>query len=246
MLPTSAARDGHALCVGGVVAVITALAREAGPLEMPHLPGTAHTLGGRGRHQTVECGNAIRLERLQSPAERVIMAMRGVDHHGRQRARGRFGLETPRHQLEVLVHPAEAGEAPRVHGIARGDEPPFWRVSGGTVHDLTKAEGLAPTRDKAQMVKDVTPIRGWHGILLSRGDLIGPSKFRNWRRVLRNVGYSATELELWLHLPQASALNLARHQRGEALAASAPRDAVAVNAVEGEDVTKPDDPQNGP
>ena len=64
MIPTIATRDVHDLFVGGVVAVIAALDMEAGTIEMHKLRGKAQTLGCRGRDQTVEFGDAIRLERI--------------------------------------------------------------------------------------------------------------------------------------------------------------------------------------
>ena len=102
------------------------------------------------------------------------MAMRGFDQPGCQESRGRCVRETPRDQRAWLVHTAEAVEHHRLHGIARGHDPRVWLVSGGPIHDLTHAECIEPTRDQAYMVEELTPIGGWHGLLLSRGDAPNP------------------------------------------------------------------------
>jgi hypothetical protein len=151
LIPPIAAREVHDPFVGGMVAVIAAIAMEAGTIARRQARGKAPTLGSRGRHQTVACGDAIIIERIQSPPERLIMERLGVDQQGCQESRWRLVLEKPRPEREWLVHTAKAVEDHRLHGIARGHEPRCWRVPGGTVNDLTNAEGIAHTRDQAQM-----------------------------------------------------------------------------------------------
>jgi antitoxin HigA-1 len=51
--------------------------------------------------------------------------------------------------------------------------------------------------------------------------------------------------QLWLNLQQAYNLDLSWQRLGEELEAVEPRVQVAVNAVEVEDMAKPDDPQDG-
>jgi hypothetical protein len=79
MSPTLAARDVHDVCVGGGVAVIAAIARATGALERRNARGKAQTLGSRGRHAAIESGDAIIIERLESPTERIIMQLRGFN-----------------------------------------------------------------------------------------------------------------------------------------------------------------------
>lgn len=174
MLPTIAARAVHDLCVGGIVAVVAAIDMATGAIEMREARDTPQTLGGRGRNETVECGNAIIIARISRPAEGVIMEMLRFDHQGGQESRGRFVLEQPLHPRAVLVHTAEAVQDHGFDGIARGHDPRCWLVSGRAVHDLTYAEGIEHTRDKAPMVEELTPIGVWHGVLLSRGDSTDP------------------------------------------------------------------------
>jgi hypothetical protein len=76
----------------------------------------------------------------------------------------------------LLVPNAEAVEAQCFHSIARGHDPRFWLVSGGSVHDLANAECIAPRRNTAQMVSDLTPVGMWHGVLRSRGAFYRPLK----------------------------------------------------------------------
>jgi len=140
------------LFVGGMVTVLAAIARETGAIEMRQAGGKAQTRGRRGRHETGACGDAIIIERLYSPAEEIIIERLGFDQHGCQESREGFVREKPRHQIEWLVHQAEAVEDNRVDDIARGHEPRVWMWSGYAVNDLTHAECLAPTRDKAHMV----------------------------------------------------------------------------------------------
>ena len=64
MIPNIAAREVHDLFVGGVVAVIAAIDMEAGAIEMHKARGKAQPLGSRGRNETLECGDAIRIERI--------------------------------------------------------------------------------------------------------------------------------------------------------------------------------------
>jgi len=174
MIPTIATRAVHDLCVGGVVAGLAAIDREAGTIERHTLRGQAQTLGGRGRQPTVEGGDAISLERIERPAARIIIARLGCDQPGSQEARGRFVLEQPRHQITWWGHHAEAVADHRVNGLARGHDPRVWRASGGTVNDLTHAECIEHTRDQAHMVADWTPIGLWPGLPLSRGEAIDP------------------------------------------------------------------------
>jgi hypothetical protein len=151
-IPTLAARAGHDRCVGGMLAVVAALAMQTGAIERRNARGKAPPLGRRGRHAPVACGAALRLARLSSPAEGLIIAMLGFDPPGCQESRSRLVLEQPGPQLAWLVHNAEAVEDHRCDGIARGHEARVWMVSGGAVHDLTHAECSEPTRDKAHMV----------------------------------------------------------------------------------------------
>jgi hypothetical protein len=64
MIPTLAARAVHDGFVGGMVAVIAAIDMEAGAIEMRKARGQAQTLGSRGRNETIEFGDAIRIERI--------------------------------------------------------------------------------------------------------------------------------------------------------------------------------------
>ena len=107
---------------------------------------------GRGRHEAREGGDVIGIERIQGTAQRLIIEMVGCDQHGCSESRYRCIREQPRDQRKLLVHQAEAVEDHRFDGIARGHDPRLWMVSGRAVNDLTYAEFIEHTRDKAQMV----------------------------------------------------------------------------------------------
>jgi hypothetical protein len=64
MIPPLAAREVPDRFVGGVVAVIAAIHMEAGAIERHNVRGKASTRGRRGRHETIACGDARRIERL--------------------------------------------------------------------------------------------------------------------------------------------------------------------------------------
>ena len=81
MIPTIAARAVHDLSAGGMVAVRAAMDRCAGSIDRHQARGKAQTLGSRGHHETIEFGDAIIIERLESQAERISMKRR------RERAR---------------------------------------------------------------------------------------------------------------------------------------------------------------
>lgn len=161
MLPTRAARDVHALVVGGVVAGIAAIDRAAGALARRQARGQASTLGSRGRHATLEGGEAIRLQRIQGPTARVSMQLLGVNPIGRQESSARVILEHPRHQVEWLVHTAEAGEDHRVDGMAGGDEAQLRVLLRRLVHDVADATCVTHACDEAQMIQDWAAVAVW-------------------------------------------------------------------------------------
>ena len=106
----------------------------------------------------------------------------GVDQPGRQESRARCIREKPRHEIEWLVHTAEAVEHHRFDGVARAHHPRVWIVWGRSVHDLTDAECIEPARDKAKMIEDLTPIKVWPGVLLPKGDATDLPKLLNLAR----------------------------------------------------------------
>jgi len=168
LIPPLAARAVHDLCVGGVVAVRAAIARAAGAIERHQVRGQAYTRGRGGRHATVEVGDAIRIERIERPAERSIMELLGVKQPRRQASRERLILAKPRHQGAWLGHNAAAVEDHRVDGMARGDDPHLRVVLGRLVHDVAKAECVQHAGDAAQMSQDLAAVAvlSVHGALL--------------------------------------------------------------------------------
>jgi hypothetical protein len=77
-------------------------------------------------------------------------------------------LEKLGHQLELLVHTAEAVEDHRFDGMARGHNAELRVWLGGVVNDLPNAEFFKHTCDEAPMVQDVATVDGLsvHGDLL--------------------------------------------------------------------------------
>jgi hypothetical protein len=160
MLPTLAAHEVHDLCIGGMVTVRAALDREAGALERRNVRGQAQTRGSRGRPATIEGGDAIIIERLYRPPERLSMQRLGCKHAGRQESSARCILEQSRSQVEVLVHTAEAVEDQRFDRMASGDEAHRRGVRGRVGHDFSAATCVNQAGDEAQMLQVLAAVAG--------------------------------------------------------------------------------------
>jgi hypothetical protein len=80
--------------------------------------------------------------------------MFGFNQAGRQESRGRVILEKPRHQVQLLVHKAEAVEDHRVDGMAGGDEAHLRVLLGRLVNDFSDAKFVKHACDEAQMIQD--------------------------------------------------------------------------------------------
>jgi hypothetical protein len=86
--------------------------------------------------------------------------MLGFNHAGRQESSGRLILEKPRHQVELLVHKAEAVEDHRFDGMAGGDDAHLGVLLGRLVNDLSDAKFVKHARDEAQMIQDLAAVDG--------------------------------------------------------------------------------------
>jgi hypothetical protein len=158
LIPTIAARAVPDWVGGRIGAGIATFAREAGARAMRHAWAKTQTHGSRGRHQTVEGGEALSRERLPSPPERSIRQRLGVNQARRWAARARLILAQPRHQGAWLVSQAEAVEDRRVDGTAGGDKVPLRVVLGRVVDDFSEAKFVKQACDEAPMIQDLAAV----------------------------------------------------------------------------------------
>ena len=129
---------------------------------------TEASRGGR-RHKTGECRDAMGIERIPGPSQRLIMEGLGVDA-GRQEPRGWLRLENVRDKGEWVVHEAQPVEP---HGVDRRpccDETPFRVLWGRSVHEVATAERVQHRGHESQMIEDVTPADVSHRGLRSGGE----------------------------------------------------------------------------
>src|SRR2546429_8889668 len=72
------------LCLGRLVALVAAIDMEAGAIQMGEAGAKPSAPRSRGCNKTVEFRDAIGIERIQSPAQRVIIQMPGFDAGGQK------------------------------------------------------------------------------------------------------------------------------------------------------------------
>lgn len=84
MISAVTAGNGHDLCLGRLVAMVAAIDMDAGAIQMGEAGAKPSAPRRRGCKKTVECRDAIGIERIQSPAQRVIMQMPGFDAGGQK------------------------------------------------------------------------------------------------------------------------------------------------------------------
>jgi hypothetical protein len=78
------AGEGHDLCRGRLIAMVAAIDMDAGAIQMGDAGAKPYAPRSRGCQKTVECRDAIGIERIQSPAQRVSMQMPGGEAGGQK------------------------------------------------------------------------------------------------------------------------------------------------------------------
>ena len=190
MIPTIAVGNVHDLVVGGLIAVITAINMEAGAIEVCEGGGKAQALGGGGRNEAVECRHAIVVERIQGTPERVIVEMTGLNGRGNE-PRERFILKEMRHEVELLVHEAQAIEDHDLDRMAGGHNTHARVLLGSFINDLSDAELFKHPCNQTKVIqdlctvrlrlwRDVRAVRWSHSLLLYRGECSDTQKLLNY------------------------------------------------------------------
>jgi hypothetical protein len=175
MIPTVAVRHVNAMLVGLFSAVVAAIDVEARAIEMRKRRGEAQALGSGGGHETIESRDPVRIERVESPSQRIIMEMAGFAPR-RDQAMRRFGLKKHRHEVEGLVHKAEPIENHRFDGVAHGHKALFRALLGRSVQPIPDPQFIEHPSPQAEMIQDLTAIDLWHSRLLRRGDATATPK----------------------------------------------------------------------
>jgi hypothetical protein len=198
LIPTGAAGDMHDVLIGLLITLVAAVDRKTRASEMRKAGRKSQALdSGRG-NEAGECRPPRVVERIQSTAECVIVAMAGVHAWGNE-TRERFMLEKMWDEGALLVEKAQTVEYHGLDRMACGDNAHCRVLLGGLVHDLGDAEVFTHARDKAKVIQDLRAVllrlrrdsravRLAHTLLLYRGECIATPKLLNYTRVVRNVG----------------------------------------------------------
>jgi hypothetical protein len=159
MIPAITAGEVHDLFRGLLVAVVAPIHMNACAIEMGQAGRKAQVLGSRRGNETVKFGHTIGLEGVQGPTQGVIVELlRG--HAGRNQAAGGLMLEKSGDEVERLMDTPQAIEHHRVDGFSEGEVPLFRVLLGGLVEDVANAECVEHTRDKAEVVQNLTALHG--------------------------------------------------------------------------------------
>ena len=161
-------RAVHALRGRGLVTVSAAINVEARAIKRGAGGGKTEASRGGRCNQTVECRDAMGLERLQGPCQRLSMEVLGCDA-GRQAPRGWVRLEKVRDTVAWLGDQAKPVEPPGVARRPRGDETHGRVLVGRLVHAVANAELVKQRGHASPMIEDVTPAAVSPRVLRSGG-----------------------------------------------------------------------------
>jgi hypothetical protein len=162
MIPTIASGDMNNLLVRFCVAIITAVDMETGRVEMGKGRREAQTPRCCGSNETVEFRHPVSIESIQGPAERIIVAL-GRGDAGRNEAGGGLILEEPRDKVEGVIHKPQTIEHHGFDGFTYCEVPHFRILLGCSINDVPDAEFVEHASDKAEVIQDLTTIRGMVG-----------------------------------------------------------------------------------
>src|SRR4051812_48887035 len=169
MIPAVATRDMDDLLSRFRLTVIASIEMKTGAIEVSKARRQAQPFSGGGGYQTVEFGHPVGIERIQGPAQGIIIEMRGFDAR-RNQPLGGLMLKKHGHEVELLIHKAEAVEHHRLDGAPHRDNARFWTLLRSMVNDMANTQLFEHPSDKTQMIQDFTAVGAWHRHLLPSGD----------------------------------------------------------------------------
>src|SRR4029434_4082317 len=111
-------------------------------------------LSGCSGKEARECRDAIGIEGIEGPAERVIVEMAGLHAWGNE-PRERLMLEKMGDEVELLMNKAQTIEDHGLDRMASGHNPQCRVLLGGFVNDLGDTEFFKHACDKAQGIQDL-------------------------------------------------------------------------------------------
>jgi hypothetical protein len=151
MVPALATGHVYDRCLGGLGALGAPIDMATGALKMGKAGCQPQALGGRGRDATVEFRDPIGLAGIYSPAQRIVMELRGGDRWGDE-PRGRWMVDKVRDEGQWVVHTAETVEDHRLDGLPGRHEAHGRILLGRLVNDLAQTECFKHASDKAKVI----------------------------------------------------------------------------------------------
>ena len=146
--------------------IIASVDMEAGAIEMGKRRCKPEALRRRGSNETVELRDAIRIERIQSTSQCIIMEMLGIDSGGDE-ALGGFILKKLRDEVELLIHTTKPIKDHRFDGVAHGNHGGLWIVLYRSVKHVANTKFVKHPSHETEMVQDLTPGSSVYSCLLS-------------------------------------------------------------------------------
>src|SRR5262245_22390746 len=151
MVTTVALGDVNDLIFRGLGTIVAAIPMEARCVEMSKSCGQGQALGGLGRNETGEGGDAIAVEGLQGAPEHVIIEMGSANARANEPLWG-FVMKKARDQVELLIHKAQPIEDHRFDGLAEGDGALGGILGNDAVNDCPNPQFLIHSCYKAEMI----------------------------------------------------------------------------------------------
>src|SRR5262249_1626826 len=153
----------------------------------------SQALGSSRGNEAGECRHPVGVERIQSTAERVIIAMARLHAWGNE-ARDGLMVEKMGHEVELLIEKAQAVKDHGCDRMAYSHNPHCRVLLGRSINDFRAAEFFKHPRDQAPVIsdlgtvrvgrwRDIRAVRVSHSLLLCRGIVSAPkndSMTREW------------------------------------------------------------------
>lgn len=151
MVPAIPSSDMHDLVLRLLVTVVASIDMKTRAIEMGKAGGKVQALGSGRGYEAVEFGHPRDRERIQGPAEGVIVELGGGDA-GRNASRGGFILKESGDQGKRLVDKPQAIEHHRFDRLPYCEITHCWILVGGLIEDVANAEFIEHASNKAEVV----------------------------------------------------------------------------------------------